>query len=43
MQTLTQGFNSFDVLMQLNWDRLLYVAAICAALFGGAALGSLFV
>ena len=40
MQTMARGMDSLSVLMQLNWDRILYVAAIAAALFGGAALGT---
>ncbi len=41
MQTMTAGYNSISLLVQLNWDRLFYVAAIAAALTGGSALGTL--
>ncbi len=40
MQAMTAGYNSLSLLVRLNWDRLFYVAAVAAALTGGAALGS---
>lgn len=41
MQTMTAGYQSFSLLMQLNWDRILYVAVIAFALCGGGFIGSL--
>ena len=41
MQTMTDGYRSLSLLVTLNWDFLLYVGAIGAALGLGAALGSL--
>lgn len=41
MQTLAQGFRGVSLLLDLNWDRLLYVATLCGALWGGAFLGSM--
>lgn len=43
MQTIQDGYRSFGLLISINWDRLLYVFAIIAALFLGAFLGSLMV
>jgi hypothetical protein len=37
MQTIQQGYRGFALLMNLNWDRLLYVGAIAMAL-GAASL-----
>lgn len=42
MQTIAGSYKSLSLLVNLNWDRLFYFATIMAALFGGAALGSLF-
>jgi hypothetical protein len=41
MQTMTEGYRGFSVLIQLNWDRLLYAGVLGVALFGGAFLGKL--
>lgn len=41
MQTITSGYESLSLLVNLNWDRLFYVAMIGGALFGGAFVGSL--
>ncbi len=41
MQTLAQGYRGFSLLLDLNWDRLLYVATLCGALWAGAYLGTL--
>ena len=41
MQTITAGYRGFSLLVNLNWDRLLYLGTICAALSAGAYLGSL--
>ena len=40
MQTMTAGYRSLSLLVELNWDRLFYFGAIGAALFLGGALGS---
>ncbi|SEW07955.1 hypothetical protein SAMN04488515_0953 [Cognatiyoonia koreensis] len=36
MQTLTQGYRGVRVLMNLNWDRILYTGALIAALYAGS-------
>ncbi|SDI57724.1 hypothetical protein [Aliiruegeria lutimaris] len=41
MQTMSAGYQSISLIVQLNWDRIFYIAAIIAALTGAAALGSL--
>jgi len=41
MTTMTAGYRSLSLLLELNWDRILYIAAVGAALFGGAFLGTL--
>ncbi|SDC16372.1 hypothetical protein SAMN04488239_101326 [Ruegeria marina] len=41
MQMLQQSYRGLGLLMQLNWDRILFVGAIAGALFLGAFLGSL--
>jgi len=41
MQTLQQSYRGFSLLMQLNWDRILYLLTIAIALMVGAYLGSL--
>jgi hypothetical protein len=43
MQTIQDGYRSFSLLVSINWDRLLYVAAIAASLFLGAYLGTLMI
>lgn len=40
MQTLTAGYKGLSLLIDLNWDRLLYIATIAGALLMGAWLGS---
>lgn len=40
MQTLTAGYRGFSLLMSLNWDRLLYVGTIAAALMLGSYVGN---
>ncbi|MCV2886723.1 hypothetical protein [Ruegeria aquimaris] len=40
MQMLNHSYRGLGLLMQLNWDRILFVGAIVAALFLGAFLGS---
>lgn len=41
MQTIQSGYRGLTLLFDLNWDRLLYVATIAAALLAGAYIGSL--
>ena len=41
MHTLQQSYRGFSLLMQLNWDRILYLLTIAFALMAGAYLGSL--
>ncbi len=41
MHTLQQSYRSVSLLMELNWDRLLFPAMIFGALAFGAWLGSL--
>lgn len=41
MTTLTNGYRSLSLIVNLNWDRLFYLAAIFGALMGGALIGSL--
>ncbi len=41
MHTLIDGTRGLSLLMGLNWDRILYVATVCAALVAGAFVGSL--
>jgi hypothetical protein len=40
MQTIQQGYRGLSLLMDLNWDRMLYIGTIALALFTGAYLGS---
>lgn len=40
MQTIQHGYRGLSLLMDLNWDRMLYVGTIALALFAGAFLGS---
>ncbi len=40
MQTMTAGYRSISLLVQLNWDRFFYIGTIGAALMTGAALGA---
>ena len=41
MQTMVAGYRGLSLLMDLNWDRLLYLATIVGALMIGAFIGSL--
>jgi len=41
MQTIQAGYRGISLLVDLNWDRLLYVATIAVALMLGAYIGSL--
>ncbi|MGB5557775.1 MAG: hypothetical protein WBN04_07160 [Paracoccaceae bacterium] len=42
MQTIQSGYRGLSLLVDLNWDRLLYFATIAAALGAGAFIGSLY-
>ena len=41
MQTIQSGYRGLRLLVNLNWDRLLYICTIVFALWFGAFLGSL--
>lgn len=41
MHTLQQSYRGLSLIMELNWDRLLYLGTLCAALAFGAWLGTL--
>ena len=41
MQTIQSSYRGLSLLMDLNWDRVLYIATIVVALAAGAFLGSL--
>ncbi|WP_269800939.1 hypothetical protein [Albibacillus kandeliae] len=41
MHTLQESYRGLSLIMSLNWDRLLFLVAIAAALMTGAFLGSL--
>ena len=41
MHTIESGYRGLSLLVDLNWDRLLYLATIAAALGAGAYIGSL--
>ncbi|MCW1950866.1 MAG: hypothetical protein KIH44_005810 [Octadecabacter sp.] len=41
MQTITAGYQGVTLLVNLNWDRLIYLGTIVAALGMGAWVGSL--
>lgn len=41
MDTIERGYQGLHLLWDLNWDRLLYLATITAALFAGAWLGTI--
>lgn len=40
-QAIQSGYSSITLLFQLNWDRILYVVAICMALLFGTFLGTI--
>lgn len=42
MQTVRKSYRVFSLLMDLNWDLLLYLATIVFALAAGAWLGSFY-
>ncbi len=41
MEHIQQGYRGLSLLMNLNWDRLLYICTIAFALGAGAFLGTL--
>ena len=41
MHTIESSYRGLSLLVDLNWDRLLYLATIAAALGAGAYIGSL--
>lgn len=41
MQSITKGYRGLSVLMDLNWDRALYMCTMIFALCAGTYLGSL--
>jgi hypothetical protein len=41
MQTLQKGYRGLSLLVDLNWDRILYLAALLGALMIGAYIGGL--
>ena len=41
MQTIRAGYQGLTLLIDLNWDRLLYVATLVGALMLGAWAGTL--
>lgn len=43
MEHIHHGYRGLTLLVNLNWDRLLYVATIAVALGAGAVLGTLFI
>jgi hypothetical protein len=41
MQAIQRSYRSLSLLLDLNWDRALYIATIIVALAAGAFVGSL--
>lgn len=41
METMQSGYRGLSLLMDLNWDRILYVSTIVLALGAGAWIGAL--
>ncbi|WP_268877790.1 hypothetical protein [Roseovarius litorisediminis] len=41
MQNIASGYRGLSLLVDLNWDRILYLATIGAALYAAAFVGSL--
>ncbi|MEQ9242110.1 hypothetical protein [Roseovarius indicus] len=41
MQQLVSGYRGISLLVNVNWDRILYLATIAVALLAGAFVGSL--
>lgn len=40
MQHIMRGYRGMTVLMNLNWDRMLFLTALALALWAGAFIGS---
>ena len=40
MHTLERSYRGLSLVMELNWDLILFIAMIALALFAGAWLGS---
>jgi len=40
METMQSGYRGLSLLMDLNWDRILYIATIVLALGAGAWIGT---
>lgn len=40
MRTIAAGFQGVSLLVNLNWDRLIYLATIVVALLAGAWVGA---
>jgi hypothetical protein len=41
MESIQSGYRGLSLLVDLNWDRILYIATIVGALMAGAFIGSL--
>ncbi|WP_267128387.1 hypothetical protein [Profundibacter amoris] len=41
MEMIQNSYRGLSLLIDINWDRLLYLATIVGALWGGAFFGSL--
>jgi hypothetical protein len=41
MQHIKSGYRGLSLLVDLNWDRMLYLATIAVALLAGGFIGSL--
>ncbi len=41
MEAIVENTKGLGLLVNLNWDRILYLATICVALGAGAFIGSL--
>ncbi len=41
MEHIQQGYRGLSLLMEINWDRLLYVGTIAFALGAGAWIGTM--
>jgi len=41
MQHIVSGYRGLSLLVNLNWDRILYLATILVALLAGGFIGSL--
>lgn len=39
MQTIAQGYKGMTILVNLNWDRIIYTGTLVAALYAGAYVG----